>query len=271
MRQIFPLISIILLSAFNLKSQEIQIGLIDNDYKYSIEGRVAGINVYMNYRVIDDVFQGYYFYEKHWKPIPIIGLIADDRVFIKEFDENLEVRAIFDGKMPCKTMVEGKWKDTINVKIHDFNLTSQFEIFKNLEGNLFISNIKIKKIFNIADTLVIQPHDIKLIDKGNVGLNKYFLFRVGCNSRLGENVNAYCGGGYEENIVFIVIDDNLNIIEKQSYLINSCFRNRITEDWNYIWTEDNKLSIKVMANQNFKITFDKNKPAEGLKYSIINK
>ena len=96
----------------------------------------------------------------------------------------------------------------------------------------------------------------------------YDIYKIGSASRPGSNGNGYCGAGFEEKLVWMEVDYKCNILNKSSYLLNSCLRNYelLRIEWNeykYLKVEVEFFKARAMAK--YIISYDKSNPENGLK------
>ena len=118
----------------------------------------------------------------------------------------------------------------------------------------------------------VMIESVKLLASKNVTGNIYLLLDVTGPSKFfpnEQNVNrmTYCGGGQESNFVWLKLDRHWKIIDKQSILYDSCYKNVDVADESQWSTnaKSGKWQIELSTiNGNVRVYYDTQLPEKGL-------
>jgi hypothetical protein len=256
------------------QAQYLEAGVVTSDHQYRAEGKISNMEIDMRFRISNNnSISGHYYYKKYFIPINILGFVRNDSLQIFEFDQDINKSGRFVCTLSDQIHIIGEWINLKNNRRLPLTLKSVSQ-FKNLSGQIFIKNGYEIKYVKLETSKISIPDEFNLINITNKNGKKYLLFRLGGLSKPESDGRGHCGAGIEEELVWMEIDSNLNILRVQTYLINSCIYNydSLTEDssWHdHIFQLEG--SYYTSGNEKiFQISYDKSRPEKGLTFINIS-
>ena len=188
--------------------------------------------------------RGWYYYDDNQKKKPLLGSYegkGEDGCCINLFvPENIldtinnnsckveKYKEVFstcesDSPFSC-SFVSMKWKQNGQEEWFDVNLklvgsaenTSKAQIVLEVNGWDFYS-------FDLSGATAIDNiESVNLLSSKAVDSNFYLIFSFAHLSNPGANGHGYCGGGYEEYLGFLHLNDSFDIMAFDYYLTESC-------------------------------------------------